>query len=268
VLVGLTHLHVLHTFHCKNWFHFCLQLVGGKKKIGVESKLGIFLLTIKFNSIICLQNDQWEEHHKSEWLMKCSIKYWVNFCLLIETIIYIHLTLQEFLVIVNQKIKIFVPHLRLNNIDEPYNLFFLIFSQITYLYITHQNIKHVNVFFYHLFMISNIFVIFSKIFYKLFDPMMFNMVGCINISMHKYYSKCWSQFFSWHTFVCPSLSNVRCHTFYMLVMFINFFKCSSHNVLSTHFIKTYKHHHTLFIVLKRYIGQKLLTPNLHDMKLT
>jgi len=118
-----------------------------EKKNGVESKLGIFLLTIKFNSIICLQNDQWEEHHKSEWLMKCSITYWVNFCLLIETIIYIHLTLQEFLVIVNQKIKIFVPHLRLNNIDEPYNFFFLIFSQITHLYITHQNINHVNVFF-------------------------------------------------------------------------------------------------------------------------
>lgn len=144
----------------------------------------IFLLTIKFNPIICLQNDQWKEHHKSEWLTKCSIKYWVNFCLLIKTTIYIDLTLQEFLVIVNHKIKIFVPHLCLNNIDEPYHLFFKIFSQITYLYITHQNIKHVNAFLPFIHDFKHLCYIFKNT-YKLFDPMTFNIVGCINISMCK-----------------------------------------------------------------------------------
>jgi hypothetical protein len=54
-----------------------------EKKNGDEKRLEMFLLTIKFNPIICLQNDQWEEHHKIEWLTKC-----------------------------------------LNNIDEPYHLFF------------------------------------------------------------------------------------------------------------------------------------------------
>jgi hypothetical protein len=43
--------------------------------MGLKKKLGNFVLTIKFNPIICLQNDQWKEHHKSERLMKCSIKY-------------------------------------------------------------------------------------------------------------------------------------------------------------------------------------------------
>lgn len=95
-----------------------------ENKYGLEKKLGNVLLSIEVNPIMCLQNDQWEEHHKSEWLMKCFIKYWVNFCLLIKTTIYIHLTFQEFLVIVNHKIKIFFAHICLNNIDEAYRLFF------------------------------------------------------------------------------------------------------------------------------------------------
>lgn len=101
-----------------------------------------------------------------------------------HTTIYIHLTFQEFLVIVYHKIKIFITHLHLNNIDEPYHLFFLISSQITYLYITHQNINYVNVFLPFIHDFKHLCYIFKNT-YKLFDWMVFNMVGCIDISICK-----------------------------------------------------------------------------------